>query len=475
MTRKRSDGENGGVRRRHLRFWGILFGIPVFLLLLYGCWWIYAEKQMSAALARAGADGWPVTTEKLQETVYTATPEEVAAWLAEFDAWRTAVGEPPEELIFNVHEWERMLDDNWRALLDRAEANSKLLNEPLLYMEVPVAYNWENPGETQLPHLFRLHMAGKVLAGFFRLAAADGDAEQALYFWRDGRRAIALLKHETTLIASLVETSSDEKWFEALNAAALAGELRCFSEEQLQEMADSLDAVPVSELYQRCGGLEMHLFAFASSWRGLGELGARLERDGKSDSSAWTHLWRVLCSYSPYGRSQAASQIDYYRRLFSVLDSDWYEVRFSLPQAPEAWNGCPVLWGCLDGRDLVKTGSKLSAERRTCRCGIALELYRRKFGHFPENLEDLVTADLLDAVPVDPFDGRPLRYAVGPHSFEWRKAVADKSEPEVTTVKRDAATVWSIGRNCVDDGGMDGPGAKGDVVFAVAETRETEP
>jgi hypothetical protein len=42
--------------------------------------------------------------------------------------------------------------------------------------------------------------------------------------------------------------------------------------------------------------------------------------------------------------------------------------------------------------------------------GVAAERYRRKFGGWPDALEDLVAAGFLHEVPVDPFDGQPLRW-----------------------------------------------------------------
>lgn len=47
----------------------------------------------------------------------------------------------------------------------------------------------------------------------------------------------------------------------------------------------------------------------------------------------------------------------------------------------------------------------------SCRMRIALELHRRAHGAFPETLEALIGGDL-KVVPVDPFDGKPLRYSL---------------------------------------------------------------
>ena len=64
--------------------------------------------------------------------------------------------------------------------------------------------------------------------------------------------------------------------------------------------------------------------------------------------------------------------------------------------------------------DIIGTPSWRNAELATQRrdalnVAIALELYRRKHGSWPQTLDELVP-DLLPWVPVDRFDGAPLRY-----------------------------------------------------------------
>ncbi|MFT7640139.1 MAG: hypothetical protein ACI9G1_001878 [Pirellulaceae bacterium] len=63
---------------------------------------------------------------------------------------------------------------------------------------------------------------------------------------------------------------------------------------------------------------------------------------------------------------------------------------------------------------------------------IAIEQYRRKRGELPKQLQQLVP-EFMDSVPIDPFAGMPLRY------------VADDKE----------IRVYSIGRDGVDDGGVE--------------------
>jgi hypothetical protein len=64
---------------------------------------------------------------------------------------------------------------------------------------------------------------------------------------------------------------------------------------------------------------------------------------------------------------------------------------------------------------------------------LALRLHQLETGHLPDKLDELVDAEILDAVPIDPWHptGKPLRY----HR------------------KDNTAVVYSLGENGIDDGG----------------------
>ena len=90
----------------------------------------------------------------------------------------------------------------------------------------------------------------------------------------------------------------------------------------------------------------------------------------------------------------------------------------------------------------------VEARVRQARLAIALERYRRSRASLPERLDQLVPA-FLPAVPLDPYDGLPMRYANdGEGAFR----------------------LWSIGDNQEDDGGVpdpnsDSPGISLDLVW----------
>ena len=83
--------------------------------------------------------------------------------------------------------------------------------------------------------------------------------------------------------------------------------------------------------------------------------------------------------------------------------------------------------------------------RRMARTVLSLSLFEMRQGRLPEGFDELVTAGILDAIPVDPFCDKPLRYS------------------------RERRRVWSVGPDESDDGGRDEPAkwTERDYVLAV--------
>ncbi len=105
---------------------------------------------------------------------------------------------------------------------------------------------------------------------------------------------------------------------------------------------------------------------------------------------------------------------------FEDLDASLEDLPFYMYMAREMGP-----WGSYVGRHAVTL-----AHRRNAYAALAAERFRLARGRWPETLDELVPA-YLDAVPEDPFDGKPLRYRRRPDGF----------------------TVYSIGENGRDDGG----------------------
>ncbi len=83
-------------------------------------------------------------------------------------------------------------------------------------------------------------------------------------------------------------------------------------------------------------------------------------------------------------------------------------------------------------RQMVNAHRRFHALLRSALVALACERYRMQHAAWPDALDQLVAAKLLDAVPLDPFDGKPLRF----RRTEW------------------GIVVYAIGTDEVDDGGV---------------------
>lgn len=70
--------------------------------------------------------------------------------------------------------------------------------------------------------------------------------------------------------------------------------------------------------------------------------------------------------------------------------------------------------------------ARLHAEFRCARAALAAERYRLAHGRLPESL-DLLVPDYLEALPIDPFDGQPLKMAITSHGVTIYAATYDEN------------------------------------------------
>jgi hypothetical protein len=109
------------------------------------------------------------------------------------------------------------------------------------------------------------------------------------------------------------------------------------------------------------------------------------------------------------------------------------------------------------GGTFLRRRSMRTASFRIFRTGIALERFRRKYGRDAAALSELVP-EFLSAVPLDPFDGKELRYRTGRLTERLRR-IADLPDGTFNCVIEDrkihGVRVYSIGKDRIDDDGRD--------------------
>jgi hypothetical protein len=128
----------------------------------------------------------------------------------------------------------------------------------------------------------------------------------------------------------------------------------------------------------------------------------------------------------PYDRQQLRQLIAKFKR---KCRKGW---TVTLGKREISWGRYPLAEVSIDTYDpLLDRVTDTHALQRVTMTALALRLYRKENGRYPENLQQLVPK-YLPSVPIDPYDGKPLRYRKLQKGFK----------------------VWSVGGNRKDDGGV---------------------
>ena len=125
--------------------------------------------------------------------------------------------------------------------------------------------------------------------------------------------------------------------------------------------------------------------------------------------------------------------------------------------------------GCLFSPMGVSFSVRIYREIARLRCAAtacAVERYRLKHGKLPKDLNALVP-EFMNKVPIDPFDGKPLRYLCGTFELEYSEPLQDKKKSiqeefpfdnaskefkyKTVTSKKQGFHVYSVGQDLTDD------------------------
>jgi hypothetical protein len=146
----------------------------------------------------------------------------------------------------------------------------------------------------------------------------------------------------------------------------------------------------------------------------------------------------------PIFRNAILSHLNFFNRAQAALLRHMNRLVALAQTPPETWNGqldeferaskeLPMFADLFAG-SLMKVARMAQRHCAQLRCmitAVAAERYRVKNDKWPATLDDLVAAKLLNRVPLDPYDGKPLRWKETP----------------------DGRVVYSVFTNGIDDGG----------------------
>jgi len=415
------------------------------------------EKEIAVELDAIRAAGYPATLEELDEWyAYPDGPNAADVYAKAFakftkdDEKRQGVplidgitelpppGEPlPEEMTKAIAVF----------LTDNAEATD-LLHEAAKIKGCRFPVRFADGPDALMPYLFQLRVAAKRLKLAAVMAAEEGRADAATEHLAASIGLVRSLRNEPGIISQLVRMSCIESTQSALEQTMARVQLRPAQRAELaalfkaEERTETLVRAAAGE---RCN-IDGSYLAGGPLYRELtekvpflGELWLRLS-GGAVESRLFCLRW--LTRGVGVARLPLNQRFEASRRVSAEL-----EAACTGKSSGDTFIGQVMLGMLAPAYDrLVCQDMSCFARLRAARTALAVEGFREAEGRLPQSLDELVPKHL-DTVPLDPFDGKPLRFKKREKGY----------------------VVYSIGEDGVDNGGAPVEEAEGaDVPFAVA-------
>ncbi|MBL7224427.1 MAG: hypothetical protein ISS72_11285 [Candidatus Brocadiae bacterium] len=281
----------------------------------------------------------------------------------------------------------------------------------------------------QLPHLSKIRNAARLLALEAIERTEEGKVDEAAESLVAALRLGRSLANEPVLISGLVRVACDaiavaqiERWASQAKPSAAALQR---VEAALQDAADPT-FMHKTIVAERCFGMDIYRTHVLDPKK-RGELGALGIGDApflrvaprayfKSDMVAYIDLMNEYTATARLPYPQSLIQAGAAGKTIAERIPRYFIIsRMILPAL---------------GRVFIE-GQNHMARLDSARLGLAALRYRAQKGKLPDTL-DALAPDFVKAVPVDPFNGKPLLYRTTPQGF----------------------TVYSLGENGKDDGGQ---------------------
>jgi hypothetical protein len=399
-----------------------------------------AERRLQSRIAAIRARGEPTTAEDLQAAMPTIPPEEnMAVALAEPMAKLSAFKIPEERSEFfpligsaRIGPTGRRFPPEQlaaaREYLSQFPDELAAIHQALKLKQGCPEIVWQTPLiQLLLPELSVYRLMSKTLALEAAVAAEDGDTQQAAERLLDSCHVELILECKPLLITLLVRTGiiamAEGQIERTINQCGL-------SDESLRRLQNDLAG------REGCFDLKKALMServiFLDTIQSLRSGKANLGFLSGGDDDGFTGVWRHLPVLPAL---DASAGLDIYDGLIDAIDKPDGASLQRLRVASRRQGGLPQY--NLVSRTMVPAFSRATelwvrsaGMNRAMQAALACERYRLARGDWPESLASLVP-EYLATVPLDPFDGKPIRYKRIPEGIK----------------------VWSIGEDMADNGG----------------------
>ncbi len=395
---------------RYRRWWKIPLYAMLLLVIAFTIFRYTVHRRVVNRLNDIRDAGYPVTLEELDAWYPTPDgPNAADVYQKAFDAFPADPDTEGVPIVSTIEGYElgQPLDEDMAEkikayLAQHAEAIA-LLEEASKISGCKFPVEWSDGLDAPLPHLFRMRQSARLLTLQSILDVDHGDYDRAADLCIQMFGVARSLDHEPLMICSSISLSIHALALEQVEQLIQTGEL---SDMQLQSISDAILTPDEAEAMfsralagERCIG-HARFQGIGGSPSEWGEMSAyeksrmylpRYVGIEDLDHAYWLDYWAVMVE-------EAADPV------WPPHDESWY------PDPPPAiyvvsYSECAPFGGA------YRMMWRARMQSRVFITGIAVERHRLRHGTLPKRLDDLAP-ELLDEVPIDPFDGQPLRYRV---------------------------------------------------------------
>jgi hypothetical protein len=427
-----------------LRGWHVIVGMLAVLVILFILFRVFGHSSLEHKIAELRAKGYPTTFEELEQynQVPKGTPNAADLYIKAFDAYR-APFEDEKKLLPNIgpillKSGEPITPEMKSAMekfLSRNAETLDLLFQARQVEQCRYRYPLIPKQGSMNPYYTEIKNCAQMISQFVLLQIEAGNATDAIHGVVAELRLGESLKQDPMLISYLVRLSVDGMAIQSISEVL---NRRSLSQQQILDLQAELSIIQKTlRMNQALIGERCCLLDDLMLQQGMG-LG--------STSVRWTGFWdtnlvrsmEFIDKLTTITQMQARDRWVNYQQLNDEVD-----------QLSVLYFMTKMLLPSLSRIGMVELRSNTSVD--CARAALGVEQFRLAEGRLPESLDQLVPK-YLDAVPIDPFDGKPLRYKR-----------LDKGY-----------TIYSVGEDGEDNGGVPKSKVQPDEKFDLPFTVERE-
>ncbi|HUY90821.1 MAG TPA: hypothetical protein VMV10_18950 [Pirellulales bacterium] len=391
-------------------------GLLLLVVLAAVAFKISGRRALNAELAKIRAAGEPASAAEL-EAYYQSPPADrdtTQLWLEAIAPLETPqfqsdaqalpiVGEEPGEIPLPGEPWPQL--EAAEQLLSKYGRSLELMHQAARQggrARFPTRF--ADGIAMDLSHVTKLRAGGRLLGLESAVEAHRGRPDAAVEAIETMFAAARSLEQEPSIISQAVRMGLGS--FAGERAAWLLS-ADVLNDAHLARLDAELSAIDYGRplrrglLGERVQGIELFANPAMFNEENDKRIDALIAMGGDGDETMYLELMGELIAaadQSPLARKRAAAYVN--AQLDQLAGSRLAAVshlRTALLVPPSS--------------ALIESINRYEAGRDATRAAVAFERFRLANGRLPEKFEEL-TSKLLDAVPIDPFDGGPLRYRV---------------------------------------------------------------